>query len=221
MTPLETLAAARLSPVGPYVPARVDWLREWRGPVMVAESDLVWTYCGRRRGLHFVAAPTFDHHDVVGDDDILRVENIRLDLRRPEVRDLLVRHGCPAWARDVPAAVWAWANGVVPTAVLRAWDDTWAPRADRWSAAPIQGACICTVTPPYGDLDSDRPGWRFSLRGNAQNGPQNGTETGDLGRACADLAALRERCLLEEVDGWYVPHPNGGVGWWPKNLETP
>ena len=43
---------------------------------------------------------------VVMDADV-PLSAIRLDTRRPEVRDHLVRMGCPAWARDVPAGVWA------------------------------------------------------------------------------------------------------------------
>ena len=103
MTATEILAAARANPVGPYVPAREEWLRWWTGPVEYL--DKFHDPAGRR----VVSA-----YGAGGMANGAPVDRIRLALRRPECRDLLVRHGCPAWARDVPAAVWAapgsWVN---------------------------------------------------------------------------------------------------------------
>lgn len=204
MTPAETLAAARLSPVGPYATPRPEWLDGWCGPVewldTFSEPVGRWVVSTYGAGGMANEAP---------------IERIRLDLRRHECRDLLCRHGCPAWARDVPAAVWAWVGGVEVRQIA------WAPT--------FTNARCCAFSL------GDRPAWWTATPGDrdAFTDPvsdghlgwaacgEHGPETGDEARVCIILAALRAGCVLEEADGWCVPLVGGGVGWWPKNLETP
>lgn len=204
MTPAETLAAARLNVVGPYVPARVEWLEGWCGPANVREVN-DWfdgVVVGGGASAHLArvhrdgrpgrGTPSTALYDIA--------ENVRLDLRRPEVQDHLVRCGAPEWARKLPAALWVWAtSGKVPL-VLREW--TKGARKD------VRGSS-------YDYTICNEQGWLVYVGGDGNEGP----ETGPEGMACADLANLRAGCVLAEPDGWLVPLPDGEIGFWPKETS--
>jgi hypothetical protein len=134
MSPADILAAARQNVVGPYLPARREWLegRGWIGPV-VADT-------GRAYPWRFEAGERPYSQQVIN--------SIRLDVHRPEVRDHLVRCGCPEWVRDVPAAVWAWGMGVEVVDVITPWNDA----AD---LAALNAGCIVSV---YGGWLVPMPG---------------------------------------------------------------
>lgn len=204
MTPAETLAAARSNVVGPYVPATEALLAGWVGPINIAREAGdppsaylcgVWLsnaaeIIGERIG--------YGVSDDFGNSDYTR---IRLDLRRPEVRDLLVRRGAPAWARDIPAALWVWAAvGYLPDALCQ-----WYRSAQMMRKGLRDD--------DYWLVHALTDGWKvYALHGLEASGP----ETGPEGMACADVAALRAGCVLEESDGWLVPTPDGGIGFWQK-----
>lgn len=203
MTPIEVLIAARNILVGPYLTPKPEWLIGWTGPVEVyIGPDTRWIPAALLDG-----STVFALHEGLPQ---------RLDCRRSEVRDLLVRHGCPAWARDVPPAVWCWGMGVGP---LR-------PPHSVWKVKDGQAYHYREVDRKYlylGELfafDADDPdnlvGWEVKGDFN-EDRLSAGPETGALGRACADLTALRDRCLLEEADGWYVP--GNEIGWWPREVS--
>ena len=124
MTPAEQLAAARERVVGPYLPAREEWLMGWVGPCSpdnCDDSDVA--ICdGQIVDDRWVGAPS----------------GIRLNVHRPEVRDHLVRLGCPEWARDVPAAVWCWGAGVEVADVITSWSDA-------SDLAALNAGCILRV----------------------------------------------------------------------------
>lgn len=199
MTPTDILAAARANPLSPVVPAREAWLKDWIGPVLAPagaengdyiESAIVGTDGGRAYW-YCIEADRFDFGDG---------EDLRLDLRRPEVRDRLVRCGAPEWCQDNVAGMLGWVIGGKASGLGRSWvhvpvDTLWTWRRPE----PRRVGPIVSV---------GSHGWSvFSLRG---------PETGPEGRTCADLAALRAGCVLEETDGWYIPIPGGAVGWLPK-----
>lgn len=216
MTPLDILAAARRNQVGPYVPAKEGWLKGWTGPVellcqpedtcpfdsLEGWEDTVWS---RWRVLH----PDGNRWFHLGARDY--TIRLRLDTRRPEVRHLLCDLGvAPEWARK--SAVACWCAGMI--GLVR-------------TAGPWVGLPIGSPEPKWCERrapGSDRPTARADVNGWAVGNDSGevvvyGPETGDLGRACADLAALRAGCILEEADGWYVPLVDGGFGWWAR--ETP
>jgi hypothetical protein len=124
VSPSDILAAARQNVVGPYLPARREWLegRGWIGPV-VADTGRAypWSFEAGERPYSQQA-----------------INGIRLDVNRPEVRDLLCRRGCPEWARDVPAAVWAWGSGVEVSDVITPWSDA-------SDLAALNAGCILRV----------------------------------------------------------------------------
>lgn len=219
MTPIEQLAAARLNVVGPYLPAREEWLKGWTG-VVIRLTEMGEDSDPRAGDIGYTTGRTSDRGELVETAAWQSGSRRRwpaiswlgIDPRRPEVRDRLVRCGAPAWARDIPAALWVWAmTGKVPRFVLREWDEAWSPRVDRWSAGPVNGACLSTMVPDARLELEDWLGWKFRAPADA---PQSGPETGAIGRAHADLAALRARCILIEPDGCYVPLADGGIGWW-------
>ena len=194
MTPADILAAARLSPLSPVVPAREEWLEHWVGPVLV------------HRHHPDVPAGFWDDGAYIGgwaDSGLVRTrdqERMRLNLRRPEVRDRLVRCGAPEWCRDSVAGMLAWVVGGKASGLGMSW--VHAPVDTLWTwrrPEPRRVAPIVSV---------GSHGWSvFSL---------GGPETGPEGRTCADLAALRAGCVLTEPNGWYIPLPDGAVGWLPK-----
>jgi len=218
MSPADILAAARQNVVGPYLPARREWLDGWCGPLTAdVEHYGVGLSCIQAPGRHGPMMGLFEVHFRFGGivmDAEVPLSTIRLDTRIPAVRDHLVRLGCPEWARDVPAAVWAWGtNGKAPRMVLGAWDDAWAPRMDRWSTSPVNGVCASTMIPDRAEALEDWAGWMFRLPANS---PSSGPETGDEGRACADVAALNAGCILRVEGGWLVPLPGDGVGYFKE-----
>ena len=194
MTPTDILAAARLSPLSPVVPAREEWIQGWRGPVLLAgqRATVFWTSSDGRR----VGVIT----DELREEGTYLAGLLSLDLRRPEVRDRLVRCGAPEWCRDSVAGMLAWVVGGKASGLGMSW--VHAPVDTLWTwrrPEPRRVAPIVSV---------GSHGWSvFSL---------GGPETGPEGRTCADLAALRAGCVLTEPDGWYIPLPGGAVGWLPK-----
>lgn len=151
MTPTDILAAARLSPLSPVVPAREEWLKDWIGPALAPtgaknggsiEVAIVGTDGGRAYW-YCIEADRFDFGDG---------EDLRLDLRRPEVRDRLVRCGAPEWCQDNVAGMLAWALGGRPD------DDVFRPLTDEEKVSAVSDArCVLT--------DSD--GWYIPLPGGA------------------------------------------------------
>lgn len=200
MTPAEQLAAARERVVGPYLLAWWEWLEGWVGPVQflcrpgdTSPNDSLdgWedaSTCTGSRLRH----PDSGRLVVVADV----VDRIRLDVHRPEVRDHLVRLGCPEWARDVPAAVWAWGMGVSVASDEPPWED----HVTSWRRSAF--------TAPRAHVSCSVYGWVV--------GSVRGPETGDEGRARADLVALRAGCILREPGGWLVPLPDGGIGFFEE-----
>jgi hypothetical protein len=142
VSPSDILAAARQNVVGPYLPARREWLRGWAGPVQflcrpgdTSPNDSLdgWEDASTCTGSH-LRHP--DGGRLVAVADV--VDRIRLDVNRPEVRDHLVRLGCPEWGRDVPAAVWAWGAGVEVSDVITPWSDA-------SDLAALNAGCILRV----------------------------------------------------------------------------
>lgn len=128
MTPAEQLAAARQNVVGPYLPAKAEWLDGWCGPVL-GPDGVPGAITGpdhrpedERYGPYNVAAADLYGWEF-GDTRSCKADELLLDVHRPEVRDHLVRLGCPEWARDVPAAVWCWGMGVEVADVAPRWND--------------------------------------------------------------------------------------------------
>lgn len=176
MSPADILAAARQNIVGPYLPARKEWLEGWAGPVL----GYGWGF---------------------GDTRSRKADELLLDVRRPEVRDHLVRLGCPEWARDVPAGVWAWGMGASVVRALLAWQPLNGSPDNAHYRPTTNNEWAATVGPEGWCLDLPRPARRM-----------RGPETGDEGRACADIAALNAGCILRVEGGWLVPLPGGGIG---------
>lgn len=96
-----------------YIPAREDWLKGWCGPVEWLDTFRVpegrWVCSAYGAGGMANGAPA---------------ERIRLDPRRPEVRDMLARAlGLPMFVRSgpyaIPCAWWCGATGRALTAVCR------------------------------------------------------------------------------------------------------
>ena len=88
MTPTDILTAARALLLSPVVPAREEWLVDWCGPVQWCDGE-VW------------CTDTFGLATGPGRLRLYGIARFRLDLRRPEVRDRLVRCGVlPAPLRD-------------------------------------------------------------------------------------------------------------------------
>lgn len=211
MTPIEVLIAARSNNlVGPHLTPKPEWLVRWTGPVEVyIGPDTGWIPAALLDG-----SPVFVLHAGLPR---------RLDCRRPEVRDLLVRHGCPAWARDVPPAVWCWGMGVEIVDVLMPYHES--ENHERDGVQWIRRRAFDPKNQGGGIWVGEYPdclggfGWQNSCVPSTD--PRTiwtqGPETGALGRACADIAALRDRCLLEEADGWYVP--GNEIGWWPREVS--
>ena len=154
---------------------------------------------------------------VVMDADV-PLSAIRLDTRRPEVRDHLVRMGCPAWARDVPAGVWAWGMGAHVIGEVGRWADGARPAIGDLprGAAEWIGTDAARAWDELSMCAGGWRGWALYVAGAQQQGP----ETGDLGRACADVAALRAGCILREPGGWLVPLPRGGVGFFAEEVKS-
>ena len=200
MSPADILAAARQNVVGPYLPARRVWLAGWVGPVM-------WRVSPNTDALETAIATGFMHGGraelrfLDGNTTMRPVERVRLDVNRPEVRDLLCRRGCPEWARDVPAAVWAWGMGASVVRALLAWQPLNGSPDNAHYRPTTNNEWAATVGPEGWCLDLPRPARRM-----------RGPETGDEGRACADLAALNAGCILRVEGGWLVPLPGGGIG---------
>lgn len=103
MTPTDILAAARLSPLSPVVPAREEWLKDWIGPVCFADGEQAALFKSEANGvLSYIVL--IESGEVYG----YTTRSLRLDLRRPEVRDRLVRCGAPDMCREDVARAVAW-----------------------------------------------------------------------------------------------------------------
>ena len=206
----DLLTLARATPLGPYVPATKAMLTGWCGPCEV--RGLSATVCYATEDRYRV-----DVH--VRRSCLVRLSDIRLDCRRPEVRWRLVDLGLlPVALRDHPGAAVAAGMGVKPWTALAPW------RSDRSRVALTDVDTSAEMW--IGDravewfaemhaVNSRCYGWRIYLCGGQQSGP----ETGEAGRRAADLAALRLGCVLEEPDGYLIPLPDGGVGFVSK--ESP
>lgn len=203
MTPAEQLAAARQNVVGPYLPAREEWLRGWAGSVM-------WRVSPNTDVLETAIATGFVFNGraelrLTSGTTMQRPDRIRLDTRLPEVRDHLVRLGCPEWARDVPAAGLAWGMGVSVVRALLAWQPLNGSPDNAHYRPTTNNEWAATVGPEGWCLDLPRPARRM-----------RGPETGDEGRARADLVALRAGCILRVEGGWLVPLLGGGIGFFEE-----
>jgi hypothetical protein len=75
------------------------------------------------------------------------------------------------------------------------------------------GLWVAEVTQPWRDF-----GWECSITidPSAPWTWLRGPETGDLGRACADLAALNADSIIRVEGGWLVPLPGGGFGFFKE-----
>ena len=219
MTPADILAAARLSPLSPVVPAREEWLEHWVGPVLV------------HRHHPDVPAGFWDDGAYIGgwaDSGLVRTcdqERMRLDLHRREVRDRMMRCGAPEWCRDSVAGALAVATGTSPFKLFPKWHQRDPRREDFGRVGANDGRYLHVAAGGHmsGTLwDTDRtwiPWWRWNLSrfdGHFITVSEGRESTPDAAKAAADLAALHAGCVLEEADGWYIPLPGGAVGWLPK-----
>lgn len=195
------LTEAMNNVISPYIPARPEWLEGWCGPAVASVDGVDWDASlvavfggGVNCAVHTSHGGTL--HSFLWPD-------IRLDLTRPEVRDLLIRRGAPAWARDIPAALWVWATAGSVLSVDR-WKWLQDFREPGWFSRGRGDVPLRVVTPS---------GWWCSTSplGTRAAGP----ETGDAGREAADRAALAHGCILTEPGGYIVPTPTG-PGWWPE-----
>lgn len=158
MSPTETLAAARLNQVGPYLPVTWDLLAkigEWIGPAecyangfMVQDHVDRWDLAPLHMCVDYVQANQ-------GDDEV--PSHVRLDTRRPEVRHLLCDLGvAPEWARRSAAACWVAGSGVGVAGLLPAWTKaTWSSGEVTWSRGNRTGD-IATDDRQSNDLTSLR-----------------------------------------------------------------
>lgn len=212
MSAADILAAARANPLSPVVPAREEWLRGWIGPALAPTgagngdyTEVAVVELDRGRAYWYnIGAVRFDFGDV---------DDVRLDLRRREVRHRLVDCGVlPASLRDHVAAAVAAGLGVHVRFALGSWEPVRSASLDnrgvRWGI-PRRTECF--------GLHGPR-GWELYLDGRepAASGPEEGMVGARTGRLAVDLAALSRGCVLEEADGWYVPLPSGAVGWLPR-----
>lgn len=214
MSPADILAAARANAVGPYLPAKVEWLDGWCGPLTAdVEHYGVGLSCIQAPGRHGPMMGLFEVHFRFGGivmDAEVPLSTIRLDTRIPAVRDHLVRLGCPEWARDVPAAVWCWGMGVEVRDALEP-----SKHPGRHGYRYGREYLIEVGDDLYVSRHNYRKGWRLGLPVHARpfgvRDLAEGPETGDEGRACADVAALNAGCILRVEGGWLVPLPLEGM----------
>lgn len=205
--PLLFALAARQNVVGPYLPAREELLEGWCGPLVAdVEHYGVGLSCIQAPGRHGPMMGLFEVHFRFGGivmDAEVPLSAIRLDTSRPEVRDHLVRLGCPDWARDVPAAVWAWGSGVGVVDVLRP--------VTRLGTTTEKFPVWVRLGRNTGDV-----GWNFAA-GDVRIADG---ETFDMAfvRTCLerDIAALHAGCILRVEGGWLVPMPDGGIGFFEE-----
>lgn len=146
MTPTDILAAARLSPLSPVVAAREEWIKGWRGPVLLAgqRATVFWTSSDGRR----VGVIT----DELREEGTYMVGLLSLDLRRPEVRDRLIRCGAPEWCMESVAGMLGWVLGGRPD------DDFFRPLTDDEKVSAVADArCVL----------EEADGWYIPLPGGA------------------------------------------------------
>lgn len=206
MDPVSIRAVARGRAVGPYLLARDEWLKEYAGSFMLATDSVPYVAVSRivradgRVGYVCASctAPSVTLPAVA--------ENIRLNVNIPAVRDHLVRMGCPAKFRDVPAAVWCWGLGlrVVDAlhSVAQLCDST--ARYSVWVRRSVAGKYGWNVhwIPPQGCVD---PAAARQVIFEQE-----------------DAAALHAGCILwVDADehgpaGWLVPLPDGEIGFFPE-----
>lgn len=183
MTPTDILTAARALLLSPVVPAREEWLRGWIGP---SQPDQYPEAMATRDGA------------IVDDAWAGLPRGIWLDLRRPEVRDRLVRCGAPEWCRDSVAGMLAWVFGIVDAELWRPWREVYRHYVD--PSVPIANDALVWAREDSVSRDGD-------IRASADDAH---------GCACSDLDSLGDGRILEEADGWYIPLPSGAVGWLPR-----
>lgn len=148
------------------------------------------------------------------------IRSLRLNLLNPIALDHILRHlaatGHPAWhLRDiasggtltvqVAAEAVAWSvvsverGGRVLRGLTGAWDDSWDVR---WMIAGLgTGSPLCTAS---GSV-STPSGWSVRISGVPHERWLHGPETGPLGRAAADAAALTAGFGLLNPDGLTLP----------------
>lgn len=219
----------KTTPLSRLVPSRVDLLQAWMGPVRVSgpgsgtASAFVYDLYPLPNGEYRVWWSRLDGVRTPGS-----LSQVFLSLDRDEVRDRFVRCGAPAWAKDHPAALLAWALGIFPQDVLQPWETAMPATSVEdnpeggatWIRRPMfdpknRGGSLWvgSRTEPW------RPfGWECSLVRSLSE-PwtwTRGTETGPEGCLFADIEALNAGFVLAEPTGWYIPLPDNKVGWLPK-----
>lgn len=178
---------AMSNPIGPHIPARPEWLHDAIVPVHRRTQD----------GSHAVLDASCGAGPYLMSGQRIALCDVFLDLTRPEVRDLLVRRGAPAWARDIPAA-------------LRVWAMTGAVRD---CLHPI---CKIDAFPVWvRDSRSGAGSWNLARCDVAAADGEDFAAAFARHAEAADRAALAHGCILTEPGGYIVPTPEG-PGWWPK-----
>lgn len=209
--PLET---ARATPLGPYVPATKVMLLGWCGPIEYLCRPLDTHPNDSLEGWEetTILGGWIRHPDRGTNFRSEDPSRVRLDTRRHEVCDRLVRLDLlPHALRDHPGAAVAAGLGVGVSCALPPWCPVDHP------AAPWERGA--TWQPHIAYAEVFRGGWHILIGGQYAARGASDEVPGLAGRLAADLAALRLGCVLEEVDGWYVPLPDGGVGFVKK--ESP
>ena len=159
----------------------------------------------QRNGPHLVAPVDCWPEDFNGSSEMIRScksEETTLDLTHPlglatALHYLRERGHDPAWAARWPEVV-AWSviavsrGGPVIVEVLSKWDDE---HDARWGR---NGCAVCMSSKDDDDFCVMPLGWRFGWPSHIQD---RGPETGDLGRAKADAAALAASYGLLNEDG--------------------
>ena len=234
MTPIEQLAAARLNVVGPYLPAREEWLKGWTGPVEYLDHEAAEN--GDADESTWRPAITNALGMVWYEDDACEWRpadrdrpTLRLDTRRAEVRHLLCDLGiAPEWARKSAVACWCAGMGVRIVKEFPPWRQRDPRRQDFERVGANDGRYLHVAA--GGQMsgfmgDTDRkwvPWWRWSLSrfdGHFVTVAEGREDTPELARAASDVAALANAHILIEPDGYYVPLADGGIGWWADDTD--
>ena len=193
-----------------HIPATPALLEGWVGPGLRQTDQGDWTPCailGPSRSPDYVVVSHFGYQPAA------RIDRLRLDARRPEVRDRVVRAlDLPAWMRDTPGGLDVWqaagliacaAAGMVPRGLdTSRWGDDfrepeWETRGSGVGFVPLR------IVRASGWSCEDTPATKV-----------RGPETGDAGRLAADTAALANGCaLMLDADSMLIPWPGGPRVW--------